>query len=135
MLTLAEEPYGELSAFDVYRSEQEIQLPQPLKCPSALYLVLQQCWQKESVTRPAFADLTGYMEEAGRILARSGGGGAVTAAAAETALDALRSKVEQGMKEQQEERQRQAETAVPERSHRRASELNRLFKTGVGLKP
>ena len=68
ILTLGEEPYGDMSGDDVLDLLQNggSRLAQPINCPDAVYEVLQRCWSLEPRQRPDFPSPAAHLGLAGR---------------------------------------------------------------------
>lgn len=64
ILTLGEEPYGDMSADDVMDLllTAQSRLAQPVNCPDDIHQVLLQCWAADALRRPDFAGLVQIMD-------------------------------------------------------------------------
>ncbi|KAM6987026.1 ephrin type-A receptor 5 [Aplochiton taeniatus] len=55
VMSYGERPYWEMSNQDVIKAvEESYRLPAPMDCPSALYQLMMDCWQRERGGRPKF---------------------------------------------------------------------------------
>uniref|UniRef100_A0A672RR89 receptor protein-tyrosine kinase n=1 Tax=Sinocyclocheilus grahami TaxID=75366 RepID=A0A672RR89_SINGR len=59
-----ERPYWEMSNQDVIKAvEENYRLPGPMDCPTALYHLMMDCWQKDRNSRPKFEEIVSLLDK------------------------------------------------------------------------
>ncbi|XP_064164069.1 ephrin type-A receptor 5 isoform X1 [Anguilla rostrata] len=64
VMSYGERPYWEMSNQDVIKAvEDSYRLPGPMDCPSALYQLMTDCWQKDRNSRPKFEEIVCLLDK------------------------------------------------------------------------
>ncbi|XP_043917782.1 ephrin type-A receptor 2 [Protopterus annectens] len=59
-----ERPYWDMTNQEVMKAINEgFRLPAPMDCPSAIFQLMQRCWQQERMNRPKFADIVSIIDK------------------------------------------------------------------------
>ncbi|KAG5272314.1 hypothetical protein AALO_G00164100 [Alosa alosa] len=64
VMSYGERPYWEMSNQDVIKAvEENYRLPAPMDCPTALYHLMMDCWQKDRNSRPKFEEIVSLLDK------------------------------------------------------------------------
>uniref|UniRef100_A0A8C1IEQ7 receptor protein-tyrosine kinase n=1 Tax=Cyprinus carpio TaxID=7962 RepID=A0A8C1IEQ7_CYPCA len=64
VMSYGERPYWEMSNQDVIKAvEENYRLPGPMDCPTALYHLMMDCWQKDRNSRPKFEEIVSLLDK------------------------------------------------------------------------
>ncbi|XP_026996982.1 ephrin type-A receptor 5 [Tachysurus fulvidraco] len=64
VMSYGERPYWEMSNQDVIKAvEESYRLPGPMDCPTALYQLMMDCWQKDRNSRPKFDEIVSLLDK------------------------------------------------------------------------
>ncbi|KAL6472852.1 hypothetical protein MHYP_G00190400 [Metynnis hypsauchen] len=64
VMSYGERPYWEMSNQDVIKAvEESYRLPGPMDCPTALYHLMMDCWQKDRNSRPKFDEIVSLLDK------------------------------------------------------------------------
>uniref|UniRef100_A0A8B9JW47 receptor protein-tyrosine kinase n=1 Tax=Astyanax mexicanus TaxID=7994 RepID=A0A8B9JW47_ASTMX len=64
VMSYGERPYWEMSNQDVIKAvEESYRLPGPMDCPTALYHLMMDCWQKDRNSRPKFEEIVSLLDK------------------------------------------------------------------------
>uniref|UniRef100_A0A1A8IBD7 receptor protein-tyrosine kinase n=2 Tax=Nothobranchius kuhntae TaxID=321403 RepID=A0A1A8IBD7_NOTKU len=64
VMAFGERPYWEMNNHEVMKAINEgFRLPAPMDCPSAIYQLMQQCWQHDRLKRPRFSDIVSILDK------------------------------------------------------------------------
>ncbi|XP_059400617.1 ephrin type-A receptor 5-like isoform X1 [Carassius carassius] len=64
VMSYGERPYWQMSNQDVIKAvEENYRLPGPMDCPTALYHLMMDCWQKDRNSRPRFEEIVSILDK------------------------------------------------------------------------
>uniref|UniRef100_A0A8C1QHX4 receptor protein-tyrosine kinase n=1 Tax=Cyprinus carpio TaxID=7962 RepID=A0A8C1QHX4_CYPCA len=64
VMSYGERPYWQMSNQDVIKAvEENYRLPGPMDCPTALYHLMMDCWQKDRNSRPKFEEIVSILDK------------------------------------------------------------------------